>query len=899
MTILDLKTIQTVSGLNPSAVLCVGGGYVREEVKAVFFNHQLPLISTAIQNPISIASYWVPDTQDRILEAAARVEVLKDLFRNESIRAALPGLSERRLRPHFFEKLDRTLQRGRMFFSHPNEAQAMENRLNEALGRQDLRSEYFVLNDFWERVLNAKNWLDEAMVFELATERIAVDPIPKFWLNANQVPKKIIVLEHFALSPRLKNFWSELNRKIPVEFLVVKPNESTVLSQLSVKESHSIEDAILFCFDEILSDLAIHPAHHHAFVIQDRPQVRRIITRTARKFNLNLFDPRDPTDVRMDEALKQDRLEFEMASKDFPRVLISQWVHHHPRWKSLAGSLRKDLNDFAFVRGLQNLPATWQSVLTDLKKIQERFSKRISVAQLATAFLNEDHSSSLITQRSFWESWFEDWVHDLRRVNAADRKQPIRLIYDLFEERIKSARPSGLTYKFRNGISIYRVDQAVSLQIQPTNKTHPTGQTHLHFFGLDASYFEMEDRAQDWFSSREVDLLSLDFALTSSADQLKQKENSFLAWVSAAGFDGGSQLWTQQYLENGSESEGVLAVLAQMRSLNLKEPIHLGAHPNALGAKAKPLCTRTSEVHQSSALKSDGKYSMSFLDDYSECPFTALASQLWKAYDEQEPDYELRPDVYGQLMHLALEKMVRFQLAADVAFQQAWSEGMQKSWIPGQRLKSSIEFRMVKLLQEFWEQEIEYRQKSGAETMAMENDLMLTLERDGCSFSGRADRIDQHHDGLIVIDYKTQASSKLAKSSASQVLKSGHGLQLALYGLAAKERFNQEVIAAQFISLNSKVNRNLGLLFAQWNGSKVKNPISNARSNNGSLVQDSPEVIWKLLDQKVQQAVHQLKQGVFSAVPTDPEDCKRCRYRVACGQTRRSRGILTEEGAEI
>ena len=111
-------------------------------------------------------------------------------------------------------------------------------------------------------------------------------------------------------------------------------------------------------------------------------------------------------------------------------------------------------------------------------------------------------------------------------------------------------------------------------------------------------------------------------------------------------------------------------------------------------------------------------------------------------------------------------------------------------------------------METFWEKEEAYRKKTQGIPVSLDN-LLLTLEYEDFKVIGRPDRIDQHADGIFIIEYKSSGQSPHGQDMVSL----GYRLQLPAYALAARQRFSQPVLGAQFVELNRKGGRSSGLFF--------------------------------------------------------------------------------------
>ncbi len=867
---LSEQVLDEVAGLSPTALICVGGGYGREEVKTLFFKQKKPLSHQSILNPKQLAQLLIAPQfpADALLSVGARIELIRRLFSQDAVRQVLPIMSSQRQRPHFFENVDYSLQSGRRFFAHAEEAEVIQSRLGEIAGVNEKRDEFFLLNRFWEKVLLDRSLLDEARLFELAAQ-----------VNREQVQlalpfQRIYRMEHFILPPRLNYFWAELSGKI--EVLPLHPPELSPRLILEKVQCHSLEDAAFYLFDEIEKSLKSPGSIEHALVIQDIPVVRRTVNRIAKMRGLSFFDPRDPMFLTLSESVKSDLLEFEMVAKNFSALEVGQWLGNHFELKQEAGYWRGLIQERGVQQGLSAYAGLGRSpknhsLFEVLSEVDQRWPKRATLEDLKPLVLSRS------TNHPFWELFFEDWIRDFRQVGIHSLKRPLRYWLEQLKEKLKTARPPSDSWRVKNGLHLFRVDQAVNLKVQPEKMK-------LHFFGVDSRFFEAKEWTNDWFTQKEVEVLSGEFGLVSQKELQKEKERSFLGWVEASQ-GAPARLWSYHYNEAGTETDSLDLALSELNGLEVLELPEQGAHPQFSASWTLQEAKVTEALLLPDALKSDHRYSMSFLDDYSECPFVAYASHVLRAYDEREADYELKGDSFGQLIHLALEKLIRNNLSPEAAFEEAWKESIKRGWFFSERILASIRNKCVSILAEFMVQELAYRARAKTETLAMEEDLKLELNVGDFVFSGRADRIDQHPEGLIVIDYKTQSQL----TPGQDILEKGKSVQLALYGLALKERFNQEVVGAQYIKLSQKeVNRNQGILFKKWNGAKVDHAITAASPRNRAVIDLEPDQVWEQLRIKVIEKVNQLKTADFSPTPVDPKDCTSCRYQLSCGWLRRS-----------
>jgi len=830
----------------------------------------------AIVHPQQLAQLFVPESNDRLLEGAARVELLRQAFRDENLRTALPILSQHRFRPRFFEGLDRSLQQGRWLFSHPEEAQVLRGRLDEV--RQDpKREEFFLLNGYWERLLELRELWDEPRIFEIASQRI----------SESDFSKSVFVLEHFVNPPRLKGFWDELSRKTEVTKIPSHSLVSEKVVSLTRKQAHSLEDAAHFLLDLLVDEAGADASalDRHAIVIPDDPSVRRSLKRVAESRGIPLQDPRDPTLIVQSEAIKRATLEMELVARGFPSSLVLAWITTHPELRSQAGEYRKKIIESGTVQGIESY-ARIEPVRDALSALQTRYPSRLTLAELNQAISDSIAALSLPAWvDSVFERFFSQWVQSFEQIGLQHRKRPLRYWLEQVQEKLRRATPVATPFKNRTGLRLFRVDQAVAFGGEA-----PDGLS-VHFFGVPPSFFEPREEGNEWFSARDREILSTEFGLPSYRETQAQAAQSFQSW---ARWGETSVFWDYEYDEGGSEVESCDLNLGALSSLVLNEKEKLSAHPKTIPSLQSRLKERSPEV---CVPLPKTEWPVSFLNAYGNCAFTAYAGFLLSLYDEREPDFELQGDAYGNLVHAALEKIVTEKGEIDLIdiFDFAWKKTRPVAWFKSERLYRAIRYRTLKLLANFLESETEYRTRSGAEPAHLE--YPIEWEKNGLYFKGRIDRVDQHSEGLVLMDYKTGSSVPNGK----ETLEKGLGLQLPLYALALKEKSNQEVVAAQYLKLNpNEVNRNAGILFSRYNRARksdpVEHPITTARSNVASLFSEAPDEIWSQVDQKISELIDRAKEGHFTANPAKPADCERCRYQLVCGRLRV--GSESEKGAD-
>jgi RecB family exonuclease len=155
------------------------------------------------------------------------------------------------------------------------------------------------------------------------------------------------------------------------------------------------------------------------------------------------------------------------------------------------------------------------------------------------------------------------------------------------------------------------------------------------------------------------------------------------------------------------------------------------------------------------------------------------------------------------------------------------------------------------------------------------------------SIVGVPDRIDEHPDGIFLIDYKTSTVSP----KAPQMIKLGYRLQMPIYALAAAQHFKKNPIGLQFVELTRKGSRGSGIFFTAWNG-KEPGSLTKTTARSSSLVTDSPAEVWGKLAEEIEGHTRRFVSGRVVVKPKPAKtggpyaECDSCFVRDACGQRR-------------
>jgi hypothetical protein len=168
----------------------------------------------------------------------------------------------------------------------------------------------------------------------------------------------------------------------------------------------------------------------------------------------------------------------------------------------------------------------------------------------------------------------------------------------------------------------------------------------------------------------------------------------------------------------------------------------------------------------------------------------------------------------------------------------------------------------------------------------------LRIDYSDFSIIGIPDRVDEHPEGLFVIDFKT--SSSLPKGS--EMVEQGYRLQLPFYALAVQKTFGKDAVGVQFVELNRAAGRSRGIFFSQYNGDEP-GKITDFSKRNSSLLSMSPQDAWVRIEEHLTKHAQDYLNGIFEAKPKKPDECQTCRMNDLCGRRRRGDSQGESDGA--
>lgn len=868
---------ERLSGLRPKAALIIGPGLIREEIKKIALTHTGGFTAGAVMNLQDLCmevleSNGTTVSRERILGSATRQEFLREwlrvLLRRPGMGDRFPELKRLRRRMGFIEKLDRSVQSARLIAAHAEEREVMTQRLRDRFGPNPLRDELLVVAAAYENWLKERNEWDAPRIYAEALD-LNVSLGKEFYFLKGQPSDG---LEQLLLD----KFKRELNWK-EIEVW----DQSTGEEKWSWDRWHTLDDAVDAAAEEIARSGEFE---HHTVVIPDDPSVRRSVYRAFDRRKIPIADPRDPQEVQKSEFLKQSLLPLEVVSGRFDRIAVEEWLQVFESREREAPRWIREMRERGIRLGLSNYQSGNLVLLhRRLQELEQSFSGRLLLRELRVrhlAYLSAHADERWVQALDWLEGIYQDFDDDLRRFEMSPRA-PLSLWLTRLRERIEQIKPMEARLRPDRGVALYRLG-TVALTGTKGRK--------IWTLGLPPNWIQTEKKSDYWLSEREGDFLSLEFALHSSAQWIEFRKRSLIHAISGAAE---VHVLDATYSWDGSERESVGAMLREIPGFALEKPTERGAHAKWLpsfGMKAAPASLDV-KLSPWSRVRDPG-VDASALDHYSRCAFMGLAKSRWKLYDTREPDADPWGDAKGDILHKAVELLLRsgLTLSPDDALEQAWSLKGPRGLLRSARLIDHAKNRMRRVLQNFVVKEREYQEQSGAKVWKIEEQELLSLELPEGKIRGRPDRIDEHQEGIVIMDYKSSSSVP----GGQEMLEQGYRLQLPFYALAARKAFGREVHGAQFIQLIDKAQRNQGIFPKKFVG-KDPGSLIHLTARSKSLIPLEPEEIWSRMDGVLRAEFSGLASGHYSARPKlGPQECRSCTYGYLCG-IKRVRALMDEE----
>ena len=881
--------IRALGGLEPSVWLCVGSGFAREELKSNLANSGLGWVSSAITHVHDLVLKITQIPKERILSPGARLEVIRKLLSEKRILDQLPELKKLKRKPRFDQRLDQSLQAGRLTFAHDTEEDVYQSHLSQSGLLTPLWREFRALSLAFDAWLEANDTFDLPRLLRLSIQILESSSSSSSSQLGNwfEWPKEIWLLSVQNPESLEKLFFERLSERLSVKHLRI-PERGSVFpgpKKLNWLRTHTLDDGAEFLFDELQTWVGPNfNWNDFAILIPDIPAVRRSLIQVAERRNIPLADPRDPTRLRWEESIKWALAPLEVVAQNFNPLRVISYLLTWMSAITMTGRQKRLIQviyDRAIQGGLSSYEGGELGVLHQkLSVLHQDFWGRKTVRQFS-----ENHLKILKASPDcepwilqFFEGAWASYVADLASAGRDERQAPLFYWLEQFRQRIQTASPPVTQLKSESGLQIYRLQQTPSRIVKKT-----------WIFGMPSHWLRGQGAGDDWFSDRIREVLSGEFAVRSSIQVREERLEILKAWM-AHSTD--ITLYDARYEVQGRERDSLYSCVKECATvLNIlvqAHPSELGAHPRMLPSYRSQNDPASSAVTPVILTPPDRlEITASELDRYTRCPFQALVYHRWRLEDLRLPSAELRPDVKGALLHQAVREMVKnFTPESDATFT---SPELFQPHPPGLYRTKLIYYynrlKLEKVLKSFWVRDLAYRKRSGAVPLSLD-DQSLFLQFDEFTVVGRPDRIDQHADGVFIIEYKSSSSSP----SGQEMAELGYRLQLPVYALAARRQLKQPVLGAQFVELTRAGSRASGVFFKEWNGSQ-DGKLTQARSNSRSLFQEDSNEIWDQLETHILKAGKLWSQGIFTPVPKcakPDQECKNCKASGLCGHSRRS-----------
>jgi RecB family exonuclease len=721
------------------------------------------------------------------------------------------------------------------------------------------------------------------------------------------LPEKLIVLSAKPGESRSEAFWDAVASRTTIERIFVSDLGSTGDAGADAdaesaprehrwEEWHTVDDCCDRIADSLLEASAAGRLEENGVLLPDLPAVRRSLKRALAERGLVLKDPRDPTRLRWEESVKTALLPLEVVSRRFRHEDVISFLHSS--WVRIDADpeidfrekkkIHQEILDRGIRMGLESYSGERLARLRAiLDLLHTAFSPRIRVEDVSGFHLawikrNEDFEAWV---HEFFESVWERFSQDLAVIGDSRKAAPILYWLERLRLRIQDATPPFEKIQYERGVEIFRLGQ--------TPLRYPV---KLWCLALPPRYTTGETGGDYYFSDREREILAGHFPVRSQIQEAETRRKVLKLWFEHADeivFLDAAYDW------DGRERESIAPLLEEMGITG--EPVAMHSHPRWSPSYLHPKTAPPRKI-ELAPLEIE-EIRASDIEAFSRCEFLGLALGRWRLRDAKTSDLDLRGDSRGTLLHEAVKVLVEsrhedgsFGKTAEEALDVAWASKRPKGLFQGERLTKFTKRKLLPVLDAFMHAEIKYVQRSGTKVLALEEPKLryvvdLGVRDDGTrkqvAIVGIPDRIDEHPEGIFIIDYKSGADSP----NAAQMVDLGYRLQLPIYALAAENHYGKPAIGVQFVTLNRTASRARGLFFSRWNG-KTPGSLTEARANNASVVDREPGEVWGDAAAQIEAHLVAYLSGKISAEPkrTKPgspyAECETCFVRDACGQRR-------------
>ncbi len=881
------------SGLFPQSRLILGTGWAREDFKSEFFGRGLALgpfaLTTDSAFVTELAEVLIPEFKSGAIRLSLHAERLwiEDVLGSESGKKQFPLLSRWATHPDGLVRIQNTLRDFQVSVATPADIIVLSERLDEIGGRTDLKVEFENFVRVWQVFLASQNLFDDARVLRVLIERFDENPLESSStlteaFNRPHWRLPMVRLSHDQTIPPLwKLFWDRCSMffslSAPLTFLSdddvlsLDPPSETPVPWVSAP---TWDDLVFHLADWV--EQALRENKSVAVVIPDRPQFRSLLIQKFQRKNIPWFDPRDPTALRFDESFKRLFI--------LPRAVASGLTFEALRSVAVAYGFQEDwirLGQKNHRTGIESVLRVAPEFGRFLEPYFERFRGVRQFSQARQAWL--DHVTDFYPElQVFFERLWSEFEQDEKVALRDQRKAPLLWWLNELEKRARSESPPSEPFRRLGGVGLFRLDQGVSPRVW---SQHPT---QIHLIGLTRADLEVREKSTLWPGSGYEDRLA-EFGYPSRFDRESQFKASLSRWMKLPGVT----LWECEGELDSGDGDSAFQACAHGAGLSLATLKPLGIHPDFdFAYQGASLRNLRIETGLSGLLRT---FSFRFLAEYSQCPFSAWYSHLNRTQEEPELSGEPQPLHVGVLVHRVLEILYKEGGSLSLNDSDVWDRILRQALssvdlqalLGSERTHTLLSDQVKIRIMAFLAEETSYRERSQSVPIYFE--LPVQAEWAGLTFRGRLDRVDRHHEGLVIWDYKTSESGF---DAGKKELEKGILSQASLYALALSQNLPAEgpVLASGYIFYKHserKVLRSKGY-FPQRLTQKKSSPfpLVEARSNNDSVFDAESDEIWKSVSERLNVTLGRLKSGDFSANPADPKKCDDCSARFSCGQSR-------------
>lgn len=850
--------MKALSGLRPLGLLCLGPGFSREEAKELLLEAGYAFQSRRIVSVEELAARGLGVDPERILDRISCEEAIRDLMGVPRVYVHFPELRSLSRRRSGLQRIERALARGRMAFAHSEERHVLEERVGD---RDPVSVELSAFSAVWEAYLEGAELWDAPRLLERATQACRTDGVAfAAALEATQI-------EHWSLlglselEAREAAFWEALGESVEVARPAV---HSDIQSGEWGWDRHHTWDDAAEALCRALAEVPAPARGEHVLLIEDVPEIRRSVLRALSAHGIELSDPRDPTHARRAEDLKAALLPLELEAGGYERLTVVRWIEHaHPE---RAAEWVDEIQCRGIRQGLRAYSGGKLHLLhAELTRLHERWGARRTAEDWASALVGGvlERPSRAVADTE-------------RTLGRAVKTRRAAWCLEKLRRRIELAPPPPAQVKPRSGFRLHRLGQARV----PGGRSVPK---QVWIFGIPADFMEPEAESDLWFTARMRERLSTEFQVRARGSLRLERLRAVQTWISGAGQ---IRVLDARHGSGGAELESI-APLLRVLSLGRcpESPVERGAHERYLPSLSADWPTPPSEVRlPAPASVGIDRMEATELDQWSRCGFKGLVSKRWRLPEIREAEIELWPDVRGTLLHAAVREVLCAKREGRVltprdALGRAWEQVPPRGLLGGKRVRGQVLRVLERVLEEFLEKERGHEEFARTQIESLDRELRLESVFDGTRVVGAPDRVDLHPDGRILTDYKS--SSNLPQGSE---MAEGYALQLPFYAVALREKTGQEVIGAQFVSLNRTASRARGIVFSKWNGSKTPGAAFKLMRTSRSLIASEPEEFWPRMRERIEEVARLWARGEFPVRPRFPKnDCPSCRAEDLCG----------------